>query len=343
LNGAGGRFWTDEEVGELRKRWDNRPPGQNKSEFAQGYALGAGRSINSVLSKVKTLEVTKSGGVPVSRYEAWDSPPSVEGDVLILGDCHIPYHDAEFLDRCLSVAAKMGITQLILAGDALDARAFSRWPEDFGQENGRVISSELEKDLLDAAQGWPKKQREQLIEKLAEAHRDAGDVREEIVTSREVLKAIAAQFESVLWIMGNHEAWVIKTLQKALPADEFASLFHAGGSKWRISPYYYANVMSNGEPYQVEHPKNSGKGSSKRLVPKFGVNIVMLHNHHLSLQSDPSGRWLAIEPGMCADEKRAQYVQQRHNTADEHVTGALIIRNGKAILLNRFTDWELLG
>jgi hypothetical protein len=101
-------------------------------------------------------------------------------------------------------------------------------------------------------------------------------------------------------------------------------------------------LESGGEKWQIEHPINTGKGSSKRLAPKFGCHIVMGHNHHFSVTTDPSGQFYAIEPGMGADEERMGYVMQRHNAADKHMVGAIIIRDGKPTPLNRFTDWEML-
>jgi hypothetical protein len=68
----------------------------------------------------------------------------------------------------------------------------------------------------------------------------------------------------------------------------------------------------------------------------------MFHNHHFSITTDPSGRYYAIEPGMAMDEERMAYAAQRHNAADTHVVGAVLIRNGKPTPLNKFTDWDLL-
>ena len=142
--------------------------------------------------------------------------------------------------------------------------------------------------------------------------------------------------------MGNHEQRVLRTLQKVIPVDDLATLFGADNPKWVVSPYYYCLLNSGGEEWQIEHPINTGKGSSKRLAPKFGKHIVMFHNHHFSITTDPSGRYYAIEPGMAMDEERMAYAAQRHNAADTHVVGAVLIRNGKPTPLNKFTDWDLL-
>jgi len=140
--------------------------------------------------------------------------------------------------------------------------------------------------------------------------------------------------------MGNHEQRVTRILEKTLEPHNLARLF--GADKWNVSPYFWCELTSGGVKWQIEHPINTAKHSSKKLVPKYGCNIIMGHNHHYSVTTDPSGEFLAIEPGSGSDESRMGYVMQRHNVADKHVVGAVIIREGKATLLNKFTDWELL-
>jgi hypothetical protein len=277
--------------------------------------------------------------VPKSQHQNWDTPPEVKGNALILGDLHIPYHDADFIGRCMGLARKWEINHLILGGDALDARAFSHWGEDFEQEKRLIISNDGRSELEAIAEEMPSEYREKIFEFLADVETQTGNIGEELKEARKVLKAIDVHFENVLWMMGNHETWVLKTLQKALPAADLGRLMEL---KWEISPYYWCRLESGGIQYQIEHPKNAGKGSSKKLASKFTTNIIMFHNHHLSYQSDPSGQYLAIETGMCADRAKIQYDNQRHASNDEHITGAVLVRNGKAWLLNQFTDWEYL-
>ena len=46
-------------------------------------------------------------------------------------------------------------------------------------------------------------------------------------------------------------------------------------------------------------------------------------------------------PGTCADVAKIQYDNQRHGSHDMHVTGAVMVKGGKAHLMNQFTDWDL--
>ena len=289
---------------------------------------------------VRLLEAQGIKSVPESAHPDWNTPPVIEGDALIMGDLHLPYHDAAHVNRCIAAAHKLGVTKLILAGDALDMRAFSHWPDDFSDNERMLASNNVTQEILKLAGELDAATAERLYQLADKIQPENGNIGEEIRTSREFFKILDDNFGEVVYIMGNHEAWVIRAIEKTIASADFARLF-VGETRWKVSPYYWCKLISGGVEWQIEHPKNSGKGSSKKLSPVFLCNIVMLHNHHYSVQSDPSGTWLAIEPGMCADEKKIQYDNQRHGTHDRHITGSVIIKDGKAHLLNKFTDWSL--
>lgn len=60
-----------------------------------------------------------------SRYPRYDAPPTIDGDVLILSDLQIPFHDARWIARCLCVARAWRVNRLLLNGDIVDLAAFS--------------------------------------------------------------------------------------------------------------------------------------------------------------------------------------------------------------------------
>ena len=70
-----------------------------------------------------------------------------------MGDLHIPYHNAALVNRCMLAAKKAGVTKLILAGDALDMRAFSHWPDDFTDSDRLMASKNVTSELLKIAGG----------------------------------------------------------------------------------------------------------------------------------------------------------------------------------------------
>lgn len=61
-----------------------------------------------------------------------DKPPTI-GDCLILADIHAPYHDSEFINRCIDAALRGGVEECCIAGDLVDNDALS--PFDPRAEN----------------------------------------------------------------------------------------------------------------------------------------------------------------------------------------------------------------
>lgn len=59
---------------------------------------------------------------PAPRY---DAPPRIDESVLCIGDCQIPYHDAEFINNVKRVALAFGVKAIALVGDVFDFHALS--------------------------------------------------------------------------------------------------------------------------------------------------------------------------------------------------------------------------
>lgn len=333
-----GAFWTTQELAELLTAWKNRDADTTTRRFAMDWAEQTGRSSNSVYMKISSMPEYR---IPASNRTPWNNAPKMEGDAFILMDAQIPYHHAEFINKCMTICRQWNIKQMILGGDALDMNAFNEFPPNFENDDRRVIDNKSSEELIKFANSLPSEKREELLGMIGNAERENG-AGSEIKESRQVLHALENEFDLILWIMGNHEQRILRILKKVMPVETLAVLFGADNPKWQVSPYYHCELHSGGETWRIEHPINTGKGSSKRLAPKFGCHIVMGHNHHFSITTDPSGRYYAIEPGMGMDEERMAYASQRSNAADAHVVGALIIRNGKPTPLNKFTDWEML-
>ena len=333
-----GQFWTAAEQKHITELWKNRPPTISVREFAREHHNYFKRTPDAIAEKIKSLPEYR---VPSSNRTPWDTQPKLEGDAFVLMDAQIPFHHAEFINKCLALCRRWNIKQIILGGDAIDLHALAQFAPNFENDNRRVIDTSSADALLKFAETLPAAKREEMLNIIGDAERENG-AGQEIKECRQILKAIGNEFDKAVWIMGNHEQRILRTLQTVLPVDTLAALFGTDTPKWTVSPYYWCELESGGEKWQIEHPINTTKHSSKRLAPKFGCHIVMGHNHHFSITTDPSGKYYAIEPGMAMDEERMAYAVQRHNTADAHVLGALIIRNGKPTPLNKFTDWDML-
>lgn len=81
--------------------------------------------------------------MPESTEPRYDNPPKIEAEsVLVLGDLQIPFHDAAFLNKCISLARCWGIRRLLLGGDVLDLNAFSIWVTRSADANAELDEAE---------------------------------------------------------------------------------------------------------------------------------------------------------------------------------------------------------
>jgi hypothetical protein len=277
----------------------------------------------------------KFAPIPQSRYPKYNSPVLPAGDYLCLGDLHAPHHDADFINRSIIAAQAAGVTRCIVGGDWLDNEALSAWPEDF-KPAPNVVSGQAYDRLMEIANRLTGQERQDIIDTIGETS-EGGDLQAEIKSVRAVLTALNDNFDEIYYIMGNHESWLIRKLQKSIGSADFAALFMGNSPKAKIVPFYHLTFESGGESWRAVHPKPTAKGVSAKLAAKYHQHVIMFHNHQFSVKTDISGKYLGIEPGMCLDEARAHYVMVRDTAADAHVTGAVIVQAGKFRLLNKWT------
>lgn len=109
---------TAEKKAELFRR---RRQGEPVSKLAQEYGYKPHYLANLLYLEGVLVEVRPSSK---PRY---NKPPRFPADCLILCDCHIPYHDAKFINTCLSLALAWKLPNLLLAGDVMDMAALSQF------------------------------------------------------------------------------------------------------------------------------------------------------------------------------------------------------------------------
>jgi hypothetical protein len=271
-----------------------------------------------------------------SPYPVYNSPLEMEGDALVLPDVELPYHNADFLNDVLGLAERWNIRKCIVAGDLLHFNSLSSWEPPWMEKTTSGITDAQEKVLLDFAMTLPDKYQQSLIEVAMDLDRSTENsdknLSSELSVVRSVIVRLEDRFDEIHFILGNHEGRFLRALESALLPSELLNLVTAGKA-WKIAPYYYSYLNSGGERFLIEHPKNAAKTTAVKLASKHQCNILMGHSHRLSQEWDPSGKYYAIHMGCIVDENRLPYVAQRHNTADTHKLGAVIVRDGFPWLL----------
>ena len=64
--------------------------------------------------------------LPESPIRDFNNYPEIEAGCLILSDLHFPYHDKNWIERCVAYARKQNITRLHVNGDVTDGTNISR-------------------------------------------------------------------------------------------------------------------------------------------------------------------------------------------------------------------------
>jgi len=333
--------WTDEETLQLVQL---KRSGLRWSEISERLHI---RTVQAC--KTRYYDIGGHIGVPEtireSPYPRYDNPLKMEGNALVIPDPEVPYHHADFMNRILELAQVWGIKQAIIAGDFIHLATLSSWPVEWVQPNGHGgLTEDQEKGFLQVIQELPEKYRGKIIDKIEDLGILQADnlpnFSEEMKCAREIVKILSQIFDNIDYIVGNHEGRLLRTLDSPLFADEITRMIEAPEPKWRIAPYYFSYLVSNGQEFQIEHPKNYDRSSAIVLADKFERHILMGHSHRLSYNFSVSGKFYAIQMGCCGDESRMPFASQRHNKADTHLLGAVIVRDGYPWLLHERIDWN---
>lgn len=265
------------------------------------------RSEESVRSRRRRIHSVTENRMLISEspFPKYDSPLVMEGDALVLPDVEVPFHNAEFLNRCIELAHKWKIKQCIVAGDYLHFDSIKHWePSWVSDENGLHMN-----------------------------------LSQELEVARRETKVLSQTFDNIDYVVGNHDDRFLRALNSQIFPSELTRLLEAG-NRWRIAPYYYSILISDGEKYQIEHPNSASKISPIKLASKYRCHVLQAHSHKWSIDHDISGTYWAINMGCVVDETRLAYAAQRHNTGESHKLGAVIVRGGFPHVLSEKTPWD---
>lgn len=224
-----------------------------------------------------------------------DAPPTLRGDALLLFDLHSPCHDAAWVNRCVDLALSWGVDRLGIGGDLVDWTAFSVF-----------------------------------------AKSDAYDAGTEIRVTEGILRALEANFDEIVYSNGNHEMRLSRRTDWLLPVDTAVRLFLRDG-KTTFTRSHWFTLESGGERFMVAHPKNASTSQTMvpaKLAAKYQCHVIAGHGHLWGQGRDVSGRYWAIDAGICADPARLEYYQMEPTTRPAMQQGAVIVRGGVPILLS---------
>lgn len=213
------------------------------------------------------------------------------GSVLILGDVHANFVSPEVIKRARSFAFAHKIKTLVLAGDVVNADAFS---------------------------SHPAKQRRESI----------GD---EIEQCKALFNYFDDVFSAIYWITGNHDRRISTLTFGELNIYQLADMVcGAVRRKVKVTPYSRLWIESGGQLWLVAHQKNYSKvklSVARALASKYECNVICAHQHLCAVGASDNGRHVVADlPCACVSPP---YKYLETNTLPEWCLGFGFILNGK--------------
>lgn len=161
------------------------------------------------------------------------------------------------------------------------------------------------------------------------------EAEDEIASAIQIVKALCDSFKRVIYSGGNHENRLPRITGNLLALRNTMELF-INGTHAEVTDYHWFELISGGEKYYIEHPKNASIHATivpKKLASKYLCHVVAGHGHLWGITRDPSNSFWCIDSGVCADPERLAYTHKVHSTRPKEVQGAVLILDGIPILL----------
>lgn len=307
-------------------------------------AAATGMLANTIQKRVRNRIVTPPPPqLAASPFPAYNKPLTIEGDALILNDLEVPFHAADFVNRCLDLAHCWGVTQLILGGDVMHFDTLSAWGRAWQEERKPVdvVSVEKEAEIRAKICKLPPEFQGDLLEELNLLAENREAAEPEIRAGAKQLKLLATMFTKIYYVLGNHDDRFIRKLQAEITPDSLLAFLGLTDPAWCIAPYFYAVLNSGGEKWRIEHQRSAAPGAAVRLADKNECHVIVAHNHSQSVQWSTSGHYYAISSGCACDEALMAYAAQRSTQRPAHHLGAVIVRRGIPFVLHPRSPWEM--
>lgn len=286
--------------------------GESYSAIAQAEGLVSRNVVASAIRDYKREEQR------MAAAEELAAPLTLDGDAVIVGDVHCPTHSERWVQRMMIIAERREVHRLIIAGDLINADAFSGYDPSLPSASFR-------------------------------AERDA---------ARDFLARMLEHFGEVVIFPGNHERRLPKRTGAALNFTMLLDLLtgpvrNAGGrivekaldqEHLIASEWGHCHLISGGQAFRITHARNYGVnrlGVAGELALKYETNIINHHEHHLAMGYDRYGRYLIINNGGLFDASRLMYAILDDSKSPAMSNGFTVVKNGIPTLYGEgWFDWS---
>lgn len=218
-------------------------------------------------------------------------------DCLVCSDIHVPGHSKRWIGELLRYRKQRNIKQIVIVGDFWNFDAISKW--------------ELKDNRTSLAQ--------------------------EIEIGKSLLLRLQREAQIFL-VTGNHDARMPSALNHAITYREWV---HSSISPdVVVTDCDYLYLESGGKKFRLCHPSlySKIKGScASALAHDLHENVMMGHQHFLSLTTNKTGQYIAVDLGCMCDPQAFLYKQVLTSRFPDWENGFVHVHNGRIKLITDFT------
>lgn len=218
-------------------------------------------------------------------------------DFLVCSDIHVPGESVEWINKLLLYRQKEGIQSIVVAGDFWNFDAVSRWE---CKDKNLGMQAELQKGIA-------------LLQRLT-------------------------KHAKVYLICGNHDIRLPKQLDFTLSFKEWIDTLFI--KNCIATDFDHLYVISGPRKFRICHPDlySTIKGRQASFLSQdLHEDIIMGHQHYLSLSTNKTGKYLSLDSGCLCDPEKFRYKKAATSRCPSWENGFFHIKEGKVRLISNFT------
>ena len=216
----------------------------------------------------------------------------ISGDVMVVGDVHVPYTDWRLVSLVQEVAENYNIKQIAIVGDMFSFSSLSKWPT--------VVREPT--------------------------------VAEELKAARAILEFWGTQFDQFYMCMGNHDLRLMGKVQGELGPDNLVDLFRpASVAPERIRVTMLDRMWLKSPKWLLAHQIMYSKAKlnvGQTLSQKYECNVLTHHQHHQAVGISANGKYMIADNGCLCDATKTPYKTLVTNGFPEWCTGFSMFHSG---------------
>jgi predicted phosphodiesterase len=159
------------------------------------------------------------------------------------------------------------------------------------------------------------------------------NLNEELTQGIELLEELGQVFK-IYMVCGNHDARMPRALSYSLLFSEWMSHIFKPAI---VTDYDYMYLTSGGQKFRLCHPDlySRIKGSQvSALAQDLQENVIMGHQHFLSMSTNKTGRFVCVDSGCMCDPEAFVYKRASTTRCPEWENGFIHLKEGKIRLIS---------